>query len=101
MLNYEIDGGVLTVHLQSELDHSSASRLRGELDKLIADKRIRHLVFDLSRLEFMDSSGIGLVIGRYRQMTRRGGRVSVKNADKRIDRLFQMSGVYKLVDRMA
>ena len=62
---------------------------------------LRHLVFDLSRLEFMDSSGIGLVIGRYRQMTRRGGRVSVKNADKRIDRLFQMSGVYKLVDRMA
>ena len=67
MLNYEIDGGVLTVHLQSELDHRSASGLRGELD----------------------------------QMARRGGRVSVKNADGRVDRLFQMSGIYKLVDRMA
>ena len=101
MLNYEIDGGVLTVHLQSELDHRSASGLRGELDKLISDRRIRQLVFDLSRLEFMDSSGIGLVIGRYHQMARRGGRVSVKNADGRVDRLFQMSGIYKLVDRMA
>ena len=49
----------------------------------------------------MDSSGIGLIIGRYKLLERRGGSVAVINADARVDRIFEMSGLYQIVDRMA
>ena len=65
------------------------------------DGTIRRLVLDLRGLNFMDSSGIGLIIGRYKMMARRGGSVAVVNADRRMDRIFEMAGLYELVERMA
>ena len=101
MFSYEIARGTLTVHLVGELDHRMAADVRHELDRLIDETRVRRLVFDVSRLEFMDSSGIGLIIGRYKRLSRRGGSVAVADPDQRIDRLFQMSGVYQVVERLA
>ena len=71
------------------------------MDELILDPRIRRLVFDLSELEFMDSSGIGLIIGRYKLMARRGGTVAVSCPGGRVDQIFEMSGLYQLVERLA
>ena len=101
MLDYERHRQTLTVRLTDELDHRAASRLRGELDELLRDGSIRRLELDLRGLNFMDSSGIGLIIGRYKLMERRGGSVAVKNADRRMDRIFEMAGLYELVERMA
>ena len=101
MLEYELQRHTLTVRLKSELDHSAAAEIRGELDELLKIKAIRRLVLDLRKLKFMDSSGIGLIIGRYKLMARRGGSVAVVNADARMDKIFQMAGLYQLVDRMA
>ena len=101
MFSYEIRRNTLTVYLAGELDHRMADELRGALDELLEDARIRRLVFDLSDLEFMDSSGIGLVIGRYKRMARRGGSVAVTDPGARVDKLFQMSGIYQLVDKLA
>lgn len=101
MLDYERRRQTLTVRLEDELDHRAAQRLRGELDEMLMDKSIRRLVLDLKKLNFMDSSGIGFIIGRYKLMASRGGSVAVKNADRRMDRIFQMAGLYDLVERMA
>ena len=101
MLDYERHRQTLTVRLAEELDHRAAVEMRGELDELLRDAGIRRLVLDLRRLNFMDSSGIGLIIGRYKLMARRGGSVAVVNADRRMDRIFEMSGLYELVERMA
>ena len=101
MLCYEITRSALVVRLSGELDHSEAERIRGELDDLIRRNDARRLVFDLRELRFMDSSGIGLIIGRYKLMRRRGGSVAVFGSDARIDRIFEMAGLYQLVDRMA
>ena len=101
MLNYQIKKDALVVQLSGELDHSAASQIRGELDALIAGKGIRRLVLDLNGLSFMDSSGIGLIIGRYKQMARRGGSVAVFGADARMDKIFDMAGLYQLVERLA
>lgn len=101
MLEYELQRHTLTVRLRSELDHRAAEEIRAELDELLKNRSIRRLVLDLSRLKFMDSSGIGLIIGRYKLMARRGGSVSIVNADARMDRIFRMAGLYQLVDRMA
>ena len=101
MLCYEKKQGTLTVRLAGELDHSSADRVRRELDELILDPKIKRLIFDMKELRFMDSSGIGLLIGRYKQMHRRGGTVAVARADARVDRIFEMAGLYQIIERMA
>ena len=101
MLLYEKKKNTLTVKLRGELDHSVAAGVRAELDELILDPGVRRLEFDLNGLEFMDSSGIGLIIGRYKLMARRGGSVAVRGPGRRVDRIFQMSGLYQLVERLA
>ena len=101
MFSYQLKRSTLTVCLAGELDHSMAAQVREVLDPLIEDARVRRLVFDVSRLEFMDSSGIGLIIGRYKRLSRRGGSVAVADPGARIDKLFRMSGVYQVVDRLA
>ena len=99
MLEYEMRRQTLIVRLESELDQHAAAGMRGQLDRLHQDRRVQHLVLDLKKLKFMDSSGIGFIIGRYKLMARRGGSVAVINADRRMDRIFEMAGLYQLVDR--
>ena len=101
MLVYERKGSTLIVRLMGELDHSAAGRMRAKLDGVIGEGGIRRLVFDLKELGFMDSSGIGLIIGRYKLMARRGGSVAVCGSNPRVDRIFEMAGLYRLVDRLA
>ena len=100
MFSYEVRRNTLTVWLSGELDDRAAGRLRREIDGLIDEARVRRLVFDVSGLEFMDSSGIGLIIGRYKRISKRGGSVAVTGQDRRVDKLFQMSGVYQVVERL-
>ena len=101
MLVYEKRKNALVIRLSGELDHSEAARVRGEMDDLIDDTGVRRLVFDLSDLRFMDSSGIGLIIGRYKRLARRGGSVAVSGSNARIDRIFAMAGLYQLIERQA
>ena len=89
----------VTVQLEGELDHCSAERVRASLDALIADRRVKRLVIDLNRLTFMDSSGIGVIIGRYRTLSRRNGSVAIRGANPQVDRIFQMSGLYQIVEK--
>lgn len=99
MLFYENKGGALLVRLSGDLDHSAATRLRGELDALIERSGAKRLVLDVRDVPFMDSSGIGLVIGRYKAMARRGGSVAVVGANPRVDKIFDLAGLYSLVER--
>ena len=65
--------GLLVVRLAGEIDHHNAVRLRGDVDELLLGKRPRRLVLDLSRVDFMDSAGIGFLMGRCRLMRELGG----------------------------
>ena len=98
-MRHKREGETLTVLLEGELDQSHAEAMRNELDGLLSDTKITHLIFDLSRLTFMDSSGIGMLLGRYRLMTGRNGKVTVKNPSARMDRIFRMSGVYQVIEK--
>lgn len=101
MLSYEKNRNTLIVHLSGELDQREAAGIRRELDALLDDGQIRRLIFDLSRLRFMDSSGIGLIIGRYKRLRRRNGSVAVTGLDERMNLIFDMAGLYQLVERLA
>lgn len=101
MFFYEVKGNALIVTLARDLDHSAVTQIRPVLDALIEDTGVRRLVFDLKDLDFMDSSGIGLIIGRYKLMARRGGSVGVRGTDERIDKILGMAGLYQIVERLA
>ncbi len=92
-------GQRLKVRLTGELDHHSAEGVREALDALIADTTVKELVLDLSGVSFMDSSGLGVVLGRYRALNGRGGRLLLSGVPANIDRIFRLSGLYALVER--
>lgn len=71
---YEAKGQVLIIHLPKELDHHNCRSLKYETDLLLAENYITRIVFDFTRTEFMDSSGIGVLLNRYKQMAGSGGR---------------------------
>ena len=101
MLNYEKKRQMLLVHIDCDLDHSACLHMRSQMDELLKDASIRRLVFDMADTDFMDSSGVGFIIGRYKLMAKRGGSVAVVNANARMNRIFEMSGLYQIVERMA
>jgi stage II sporulation protein AA (anti-sigma F factor antagonist) len=98
MLEHARQRDTLTVRLRGELDHHIAEQVREELDELIADERIMHLIIDMQAMTFMDSSGIGVLIGRYRIMARRKGSLSVRNMNPHIERIFQLSGLHQIIN---
>ena len=94
---YEQNGGKLTVFIPKELDHHEAGKLRAEVDMLIDTYRVRSLILDFSNTEFMDSSGIGVVIGRCRNMSFSGGEVCARNLNERVEKIFTVSGLKKII----
>ena len=97
MLQSIRDGDRLIVRLAGELDHFCAQSTRRELDAMIADPSVRTLILDFTTLQFMDSSGIGVILGRYRQMRDRGGAVCVTHMNRHIARIFHMSGMDRII----
>ena len=97
MIKLYNDGRRMTAALIGDIDHHAARGMRQELDEVIARSCPETLILDFQQVEFMDSSGIGVVMGRYKQMSYVGGTVYVYGIGKNVDRIFQMSGLYKLV----
>ena len=77
--NYELKNGCLRILVPRELDHHCATGLRQETELLIEAYHVRKLIFDFSQTEFMDSSGIGVLIGRCKSMNYSGGEVMAEN----------------------
>lgn len=95
---FEISGAVMTVHLPVDLDHPVSDSIRRETDRIIGQQYIKNMVFDFSETVFMDSSGIGLLMGRYRALGMRGKCVQVVNVNSHIAKLLRLSGVGKYIE---
>lgn len=93
MLKTEYKNNVLTAYIDGEIDHDSAAKIRTKIDSAAQSLKPSALCLDFSGVSFMDSSGIGLVMGRYRQMKLLGGALHVINVPDRMYRLFAMSGI--------
>lgn len=95
---FYIDKGRLTVKLIGEVDHHIAENLRECIDNELEQNNILHLVFDFSKVTFMDSSGIGIVLGRYRKLNEKGGKVTIRNCNHIVKKIMEMSGIFQLMD---
>lgn len=96
MLEIHSEDNVMTAKLFGELDHHSCAEIRKKIDARTESLRPRVLLLDFENVKFMDSSGVGLVMGRYRQMSLLGGKLSVVNVPENIDKVFRLSGLERL-----
>lgn len=94
LIENEEDG--VAVLLSGEIDHHSALRMREEIDACVRQKRPDKLVLDFGRVEFMDSSGIGLVLGRYRLMQELEGHLILRNLPAHIRKVMRVAGIENL-----
>lgn len=97
-LKFEKIEDKLLVNLMGELDHHSAEEVRVKIDDRIDRDNIRKVILDFSGVTFMDSSGIGVVIGRYKKMQNRNGKLCVIEINKTVNKVFEISGMYKIID---
>jgi stage II sporulation protein AA (anti-sigma F factor antagonist) len=92
MLDMREEEGRLVIVISGEIDHHSAAAVRNQIDRRLGELSSRSAVMDLSKIEFMDSSGLGLILGRYTKARELGTEVIIKNPSKRTEKIFRMAG---------
>ncbi len=95
--NYQKDDKLLVMKPTDEIDHHTAEKIRRKADYEIQRYMPKKVIFDFSKVNFMDSSGIGLIIGRYKIVSLLGGRLEIQNASTSVKRILEMSGILKLI----
>lgn len=96
---YELRGETLIIHLPEELDHHSVEVIRERTDDLFCARKIRNVVFDYENTSFMDSSGIGLVMGRYREVRYLKGNIYITCVNQKVSRILDISGLYRVAKK--
>jgi len=92
-----INDGVLYVKPTGDIDHHTAKNMREAIDGLIVKNNPKELELDLSAIDFMDSSGLGLVLGRYKKQSDIGGKFKIINPGRRVLQILQLAGVEKII----
>ncbi|ANE48021.1 anti-sigma F factor antagonist [Paenibacillus swuensis] len=87
----------LIVRLKGELDHHTADMVKMKMEDAILRGYSDHVILSLKDLSFMDSSGLGVILGRYKLVMSKGGKMVVCDANPSVYRLFEMSGLFKIV----
>lgn len=96
-IDKDVVGGVLVVRLRGELDHHAVEPLRDEIEQSLEQTFYRGLVLSFQDIDFMDSSGLGLILGRYRTLSGRGGKMALCEVNSNLQKIFELSGIYKIV----
>ena len=92
-LRIELKGGAMTASMRGELDHHTAGEMREQIDSTAKKVRPQKLILDFKEVPFMDSSGIGLILGRYKLARELGGTVVVQHVPKDIRRMLALAGI--------
>ncbi|RWZ60205.1 anti-sigma F factor antagonist [Halobacillus fulvus] len=96
-VNFVVRENVLLVRLNGELDHHEANRLREAWQNELAHNNVGHVIVNLEKLSFMDSSGLGVMLGRYKEIQSSGGEMVICALSPEVRRLFDLSGMFKIV----
>lgn len=96
-MNIKSENGTAIAVLSGEIDHHTAKKLRAELDEFVVTMQPETLAMDFSNITFMDSSGIGLIIGRYKLMKECGGVLEIRSPQPYIRRVLRLSGIERIV----
>ena len=98
MIEYEAGReNSLKIYIIGEIDHHSSATLRKEIDRIILSYSPKTVVLNFKKVTFCDSSGIAVVLGRYKLMNKLGGQLFLENLPRQVDSIFKLSGLNKLV----
>ena len=100
MEDFKVIDNYLCVKLPEEVDHHKSAYISENADRLILREQVNNVVFDFEDTRFMDSSGIGIIMGRYRKISCFGGKVFAIHADRQIKRILTMSGLSRIIEIM-
>ncbi|MGC4020102.1 MAG: anti-sigma factor antagonist [Muricomes sp.] len=96
-MKYQVQENCLTIYLPREVDHHNAEDMRKNADALIEQNHIKFVIFDFENTDFMDSSGIGIIMGRYKIIRLLGGEIWAVHTNARIKKILTMSGMTKIM----
>lgn len=96
-ITYDNNDRTIYLELTEEIDHHEAEKIKQRTDYEIQDKLPKKLIVDFKNVNFMDSAGIGLIIGRYKMIKMHGGDIYMVNVKKNVAKIFEMSGVLKII----
>ena len=96
-LEFKNQNDKLIVSMAGELDHHSAEEVRNKIDDRLDRDNITKLIMDFSKVSFMDSSGIGVVIGRYKKLNMKKGSICIARVSESVKRVFELSGMFKII----
>ena len=94
---YEERDGIFRIMLEGEIDHHSAVAVRSAIDAKLYEFRPRHTVLDLSKIDFMDSSGLGLIMGRYALVNKYGGSFAVLDPSPAVLKIIRLAGMDRMI----
>ena len=94
---FEVNENVLVARLFGELDHHAAAGIREDIDRSLECCAPCDLVFDFEKVTYMDSAGIGMVLGRYRRLREAGGSVVIASCAKTVRGILHMAGIFSLM----
>ena len=97
-IRMEYIGTTLVVKLAGEIDQSCAEEIRSDIDREIQIKNVHNLILDFASVTFMDSSGLGMIIGRYKQIKARNGKTMIIRAQPQVDKVLELSGLKKIIE---
>ena len=95
---FQIEGACLTVTFGPEVDHPVSDEIRRKSDRILEERYIKTMVFDFQDTNFMDSSGIGLLMGRSRALGMRRGCIRAINVNAHVEKLLHLSGIHKYIE---
>lgn len=95
---FDVIENTLVAELFGELDHHAAEKARDKIDEAVDNYGVQNLIFDFTNVSFMDSSGIGMVLGRYRKMNETEKKIAIVSCSKAIRNILNMAGVFSLMD---
>jgi len=96
-IKFSNKGTTLIIGISGELDHHSAEHARQKIDAEMIKSTTKNIIFDFSRLVFMDSSGIGIIMGRYKNIRELNGKAAIVNVNAQVRRILEMSGILKIM----
>lgn len=96
--DFKIIDNYLMIRLPEEVDHYNAGYICEQADRLLLDDSVHNIVFDFADTKFMDSSGVGIIIGRYKKISCFGGKVYAVHCSRQIVRILGVSGLQKIVE---
>lgn len=96
-VHYSKEDKLLVMEITEEIDHHTTEKIRRRADYEIQRYMPKKALFDFNNVSFMDSSGIGMVVGRYKLLAMLGGSLELTNVNKSLERVFEMSGVLKII----